>query len=196
MRRRPGVGLDGWAGQLAALVILMLLLAVIWIMLALPVLDLWNRRQALLEQREVLARRMADVSASLPAFDRAAGVGSANDSAPASLLDGATDAIAAASLQERLQAMAGRTGAALATTETLSVVQAGAFRQIGLRVGLRAPWPVLVRMLQQIEMATPRMLVDDLQVHGTRLATAPPDQPLEVGFTVLAFRAAAAAAVP
>ena len=92
--------------------------------------------------------------------------------------------------------MAVRVGATLATTEALPAVQSGAFRQIGLHVALIAPWPVLVRLLQQIELATPRMLVDDLQVHGARLAAAPPDRPLDAGFTVLAFRASAPATTP
>ena len=87
----------------------------------------------------------------------------------------------------------------MASAETLPATQmpttqAGAYRRIGLHVSLSAPWTVLARLLQSIERASPRMLVDDLQLHAARMVAAPPDPPLEAGFTVFAFRAGAAPA--
>lgn len=184
----------GLAGRVLALGLLLLVGAALWVGLAAPVLAWQDERAALLEQRQMLAARMARIAASLPDLQRAAAAGGPAGPAAATLLEGATDAVAAAALQERVQEMAGRAGAPLSSAETIPGVQAGAYRQIGLHVALRASWPALIQLLRLLEQASPRMLVDDLQLHGIRLAGATVDQPLEAGFTVLAFRAGTAPA--
>jgi general secretion pathway protein M len=120
-----------------------------------------------------------------------AGESQAGSHTESSLLDGATDAVAAAALQQRVQDMATRAGATLTSAETLPATQTGAYRRIGLHVSLNAPWAVLARLLAAVDQGTPRMLVDDLQLHGARLVARPADPALDAGFTVFAFRAAA-----
>ncbi len=177
-----------------ALGITFILLLVVWFAVASPLLDWHAERAERLDQRRALAGRMAQVAATLPQLRQSEAAGGARGPAPATLLDGASDAIAAATLQERVQEMAGRAGAALTSAETLPATQAGEYRRIGLHVTLSASWTVLVKLLQSVEQASPRMLVDDLQLHGPRMVAAPPDPPLEAGFTVLAFRAGTAPA--
>ncbi len=183
----------GRAGRMLALGITLIVVLAAWFAVAAPLLDWHAERAELLDQRRALARRMAEVAATLPQLRQSEAAGGAKGPAPATLLEGASDAVAAASLQERVQEMAGRAGAALTSAETLPATQAGAYRRIGLHVTLSASWTVLVKLLQSIEEASPRMLVDDVQLHGARMVAAPPDPPLEAGFTVLAFRAAVAA---
>jgi hypothetical protein len=57
---------------------------------------------------------------------------------------------------------------------------------------------VLVHLLQAIEQATPKMFIDDLQLHAQPTAVRTHDLPLDINFTVLAFRSAngAEAATP
>ena len=190
----------GRPGRILALGLLMLVLAASWVGIVSPLLDWYDARAAQQDQRALLARRMTLMASTLPELQRSANPGAGTvaetGATPAALVDGATDAIAAATLQEQLQAMAARVGAPLSSAETIPATPAGAYRRISLHVTLRAPWPVLVRLLQSIEQASPSMLVDDLQLHGARvpaipLPGAPVDQPLEAAFTVIAFRAAA-----
>ena len=106
-------------------------------------------------------------------------------------LDGASDAIAAAALQGRLQEMAARAGAPLSSAEALPGEAAGAWRRIGVRVSVSAPWPAVVRLLQAVGAASPRMLVDDLQLRAPPLLLRTGTRPMDAGFTVFAFRAEA-----
>ncbi len=66
---------------------------------------------------------------------------------------------------------------------------AGAWRRIGVRVAVNAPWPAVVRLLQAIGAASPRMLVDDLQLRAPPLLLRTGPRPMDAGFTVYAFRA-------
>ncbi len=183
----------GRAGRMLALGITLIVALAAWFAVASPLLDWHAERADRLYQRRALERRMAVVAATLPQLRASETARTAKGPAPTTLLEGATDAVAAASLQERVQEMAAQVGAALASTETLPATQAGAYRRIGLHISLSAPWTVLVRLLELVEQASPRMLVDDLQLHGARMVAAPPDPPLEAGFTVFAFRAGNAA---
>jgi general secretion pathway protein M len=115
----------------------------------------------------------------------------------AALLDGATDAVAGATLQEAVQIMAGQTGTSITSAETLPGMAAGGWRRIGVRVSIRASWPALIQLLQSIEQGVPRMLVDDVQLHAPPV---PPDPavaraagvPIDASFSVYAFRLATA----
>jgi hypothetical protein len=57
-------------------------------------------------------------------------------------------------------------------------------------VALSAPWPVLVALLRAVGESAPPLLVDDLRVAGSHLVARPAVMPLDVSFTVMAFRAA------
>ena len=54
-----------------------------------------------------------------------------------------------------------------------------------------AHWPVLMRLLQAIERATPSMFIDDLQIRAGPAAPKSNEPPLYISFTVQEFRAAA-----
>lgn len=191
----------GRAGRVLALALLLGVLALLWASAGSPLLAWYGDRAERLETREMLAGRMAALAATLPALEREAVA--APGGGPPDLLDGGTDAVAAAALQERVQDLANRSGARLSSLEVLPAQQKGAYREIGVRVATNAPWPVLVRLLQAMAEGTPRMLVDDLQVRaapviisvaagagppGARLA----EPALDASLAVYAFRAAAA----
>jgi general secretion pathway protein M len=190
----------GPAGRWLALGIALIALALLWLGMAAPLLDWHAARAERLEQRAMLARRMTSLARDLPALRAAASGRPAEGPTGGALLEGATDAVAAASLQQRVQDMAAQAGASLSSVETLPASQIGsngasangasAYRRIGVHVALNASWTVLIGLLRQIEAASPRMLVDDLQVHAGHSVTPPPDPPLDAGFTVFAFRAA------
>ncbi len=168
----------------------LLALALIWFALVSPVLGWYSYRAERLEDRRTLAHRMAILAGTLPELRRQAEAGSGGGPVLSDLLSGDTDAIAGAALQERVQAMAAQAGANLSSVEALPEARAGAYRRIGLRVSLTAPWSVLVRLLELIEQATPRMLTDDLQVHGPRFALRQEGEPpLNAELTVFGFRA-------
>lgn len=181
---------QGQRGRALALAVTGLALVLLWLGVAQPLLDAYVAQAQALLQRQALAGRMADLAASLPQL-RAAVTALRSQPAPvAAVVEGATDAIAAAALQGTLEAMAVRAGAKLTSAEALPAEPAGSYRRLALRVTVDATWPVLIRLLQSVEQATPRMFIDDLQLHATPTASSVRELPLDISFTLLAFRAA------
>jgi general secretion pathway protein M len=186
----------GRTGRWLALGLTLALPAVLWVGLVSPLLEWHADRAARLDHRLIVAQRMDALVAALPQLRQQAA--SLADSSAAGtgtliLLEGATDAVAAATLQQKLQDMATRVGAEVVSAETLAATQiatqAGAYRQIGLHVSLNTHWSVLIRLLQAIAQSSPRMLVDDVQVHAPRVLMQGPDPVMTAAFTVLGYRA-------
>jgi general secretion pathway protein M len=137
---------------------------------------------------------MAELVRTLPTLRQQADAVAASGPPPQMVLSGDSDALAGASLQEQVQEMAAHAGASLTSTEALPASAAGEYRRIGIRLSVSGAWPVLVRLLQSIEQATPRMLIDDVQLQGSPVHIQGLGLPLDASFTVLAFRHAAAPA--
>lgn len=180
----------GRPGQALAIALLLLVAALAWSSVAAPLIELYASRADSLAQRSTLARRMAQAAADLPALQQASRSFVAAGPPPAALVGGTSDAVAGATLQQLVQDMAARAGATVSSIEALPAEQAGAYRRIAVRVALSAPWPVLVSLLRSIAEASPGMLVDDLQLHGTRQIEGTGELPMEASLAVLGFRAA------
>lgn len=185
---------EGRRGQALAVALLLLVLGLAWLAVVAPLVAWHEERTETIAGQRALARRMAQLAGTLPALQAQAAAVQAGGTAQAALLDGATDALAGATLQQTALDLAVRAGATPSSTETLAVEQVGAYRRIGVRLTLSAPWPVLVRLLQSAAEATPALLVDDLQLRGSRLLVRPTDAPLDALLTLYAFRAGGAQA--
>ncbi len=181
----------GRPGQLLALAITLALLVLLWEAAVSPLLDLYaERADAVAVGGARLARAEALVRA-LPALRAEAKRATVAGPASSALLTGGTDAVAAATLQGRVQDIAAGAGTTLSSTEALAARQEGAYRRIALRVSLSATLPVLVKILQSLDESTPRMLVDDLQLHTSPIIIAQSHQsspPLDASMTVVAYR--------
>lgn len=182
---------SGRTGRVLALGLTLAVAALAWEAAGHPLVEWYGERAERIEERDTLARRMAALAATLPELRRDA----ARRGAPApELLEGTTDAVAAATLQERVGDMAVRSGVTPSSLEVLPARQNGPYREIGVRVALTAPWPVLVRLLQAVADASPRLLVDDLQLRAPPVAGGVAEPPLDASLAVLAFRAGPAPA--
>jgi general secretion pathway protein M len=180
---------DGPRGRIIATALTLTLLAALWFGAAAPLIGCYQDRAEQLAQRQSLLRHMQDLVETLPALEHARPEAQA---APSALLQGTTDALAAAAMQSMVQGMAAASGVELASMETLPVDARGAYRRIGLRVSLAAPWPVLIGLLREAGQGQPRMLVDDLQLHAVQVEAGVAAVPVNASFTLLAFRAAPA----
>ena len=178
----------GPRGRLLALGLTAMAAAVLWLGVIEPALAWHAERAELVERRGALVRRMEALSDTLPAL-RARVAVATSGTAATTLLEGGSDAVVGAALQARVQDLAAGAGATLASAEGLPVEQLGGYRRIALRVTLTAPWPALVALLGALDAASPRMLVDDLQLRPAPAMQAT-DRPLGATLTVLTFRAA------
>jgi general secretion pathway protein M len=179
----------GRSGQLAALGLTVLVLAVLWLGVAQPLIDWHGERAEALVQRTALAQRMEALVASRAALQQQAAAAAAGGGGGSALLEGDSDSMASAALQELLQAMFLRAGVPLNTVETLPGDEAGAYRRIRLRVSFNAAWPVLMSLLKEFETGRPALLIDELQVQPAlhRIGTAPGT--FDVSCALFAFRA-------
>lgn len=175
---------DGRRGQILAVALGLTIVAALWLGVASPLADWYRQRDESLAQRRLVLRHMQAVASLLPALQRQAPA-ARRDTA---LLPGATDALAAAALQSAAQAMASASGVTLSSMETLPAQPHGAYRQIGLRLSLAAPWPALVTLLRDASTGQPRMLVDDLEVRPVPMRRPDAQAPVSASFTLLAFR--------
>ena len=116
-----------------------------------------------MDQRATLARCMAQIAAGLPELERAA------------------QADRTAGLQA---------GAPLSSTEALPTETVGAYRRIRLRIALSAPLPAVVGLMQALDQARPRMLVDDLQLRAAPVLARRDNPPLDISMLVVSFRLA------
>jgi general secretion pathway protein M len=160
-----------------------------------PLLDLYAGRQAFLEDQRMLAPRLEAAAAALPALRaRIANLHTAQRSLKVTL-DGASDAIASANLESRIEALAASAGATIGSTESLPAATVSGYRRIGLRLVVSGPYETLVKLLATVETATPPLVVDNLQVHGVlRRPGMPNADSLDGAFDVYGFRNEAAPA--
>ena len=179
----------GRNGRILAVLIALVVLALIWRAIASPLIGWYDDRADRVARNQLLAARMGLLVHRLPALRRQATLtANAGQAGAGALIEGNSDAVASAAIQEKVAAMAAAMGTSLSSTETLNATREGAFRRIGVRISLDAAFPLVVHLLQSIETARPSLLIDDLQIHGTRLLGQTDSVPLNVAFTVIGFR--------
>jgi len=182
----------GRRGQALAVGAGLLAVAVVWLGAVDPLRSWYGDRQELLQQRHALLQRMQALAASLPAL-RAASADKRGQGAAAEtiMLPGATDAVAAADLQERVQRMAAATGISLTAVETLPAEAATArWHKIALRISLNAAWPVLTDLMRSIEQSPTRIFIDDVHFHSPVVVAHPATLPVQASMVIYGFRAA------
>ncbi len=176
----------GQRGQILAAILALLALFVVWLGLIAPVLDFYASQSEQVAALQTRVAREAALIETLPLLRREA---DASAKAPTrAVLPGNSDAIAGATLQEQVQAMAGTANAQLTSIETLPAEQVGAYRRIGVRVELSAQLGVVVALLRGIDQAQPSMLVDDIRLTATPVGPQNAQLPMDCAFTVYAFR--------
>jgi hypothetical protein len=186
----------GAAGRVLALLLAALAALVLWAAAVAPLMDWHARRAEALAHKQALLTRMQALAASLPEWRQAQARAAAQGPARAALLEGTSDAVAAAALQSLVQAMANRAGATVNSMEILPAEPRGPYRRIAVRVIAEGQWPVLLDLLRAIEDAAPRMLIDGLHLRGPDARTFTDAPPISASFSVLGFRAEAKAARP
>ncbi|MEA2788961.1 MAG: ral secretion pathway protein [Acetobacteraceae bacterium] len=190
----PDAWLVGRRGQALAGGLACLALVLIWFGLIDPVRSWYADRALLLEQRQTLLHHMRDLATSLPALRSASANKRVGDQADATMLPGATDAIAAADLQERVQKMAATAGVSLTAVETLPALPAGRWHKVPLRISLNSSWPVLTELIRNIEQSNTRILIDDVHFHSSTVVARPTVLPIQASMVLYGFRQAEAGA--
>lgn len=168
-----------------------LLVVALLILFKLTVAPLWQRYQALTpaiaEQREQLQRyqRLAAEAPQLQARLQAL-----RDNAPFSdyLLSGASSALAAAELQQRLQNLAQEQNGRVLSTRVIRQQQSGDFEQVVINARLQIDLAGLQGLLQGLETQTPYLYVRNLNIYRQMSRRSVSDNPLEVQMDIQGLR--------
>lgn len=179
----------GRTGQSLAVAILAAAIASVYLLIAVPLRDLYVERRAVLEDRGMLASRLVAAARELPALRARLVEQRATANTSKITLDGANDAIASANLQSRVEALATTLGVTLGSTEALPAVDRGGFRRIGLRIAVSGEYDSLVRLFGAIDASVPPLVLDNLQIRSVlRPAGVPGIAKLDAGFEVYGVR--------
>jgi hypothetical protein len=178
----------GTRGQALALGLTLVALVLFWLGMVAPVLDWYADRAETLRRQQAMAHRMAALVETLPALRQAATAATDSGRQPGALLAGATDALAAAKLQQALDELAAAAGVRIGSQEILPAQAAGDFRAIAVRVTLHAPWRSLVALLEAMARADVPMMADEMQLRGPLGNARDPALPVDASFTVTAYR--------
>ena len=179
----------GRTGQLLALAILCLVLGGIYLLLVSPILDLYSQREATLTDRRMLAPRLSAAAAELPELRARLAELQVAATTRDIVIDGASDAIAAANLQSRIEELASSAGVTIGSTEGLAAENRGGYRRIGLRLAISGDYDGIIKLLAAIETAAPPLVLSNVQFHGVLRPTAQAQSSrLDAGLEVYGFR--------
>lgn len=179
---------QGPAGRALAGAVTLLGLLLLWFGLVAPMLEWKAGLREQLDQQTAVVERMHRLSAAVPALKRQAEAAVAGHGGADSGLEGASDAVAAANLQQTLDDLAKGAGVRIGSAETLPAEAAGAWQAITVRITLVAPWPTLVHLLQSIAESATTMAVDNLQLRPPPHDARDPARPIDTAFSVTAWR--------
>ena len=186
----PAAWRTGRSGQALAVGCGLLGLGLVWLGAVAPLWSWHADRQAVLEQRQAVLAHMQGLAAGLPAL-RAAPANRQGGEAEDGMLPGATDALAAAALQEAVQKMATAAGASLTAVETLpSTTEADRWHKVSLRISLNAPWPVLMSLVRAVGRSPSRIFIAEVHFHSPAVVAHPSNLPIQASMVLYGFRPA------
>jgi len=179
----------GPRGRLLAVTLLLVALGGLYILAVAPLLDLYAEREAVRDSRAMLLPRLKAAAEELPELRARAAELHTTVNARKVTLDGASDAIASANLQSRIEELAASVGATIGSAESLPAEARAGYRRVGLRYVLSGPYESLVKLIAKLEAATPPLVIDNLHIHGVlRRPGTPAASGLDAGLDVYGFR--------
>ena len=179
----------GRRGQVLALSLLLVALAGVYLLVVSPLLGLYVERGAVLENRRMLLPRLQAAVDELPILRARVEQLRVAAGTRKITLEGASDPIAAATLQSRIEELAASVGATIGSTESLPAEGRSGYRRIGLRYVLSGSYETLIKFLAKLEAATPPLVIDNLHIHGVlRRPGTPASAGLDAGLDVYAYR--------
>jgi Tfp pilus assembly protein PilO len=181
----------GWRGRTLALGTVFVALGVFYMAALAPALDFYAANELTIETRRALAGKLNAMSQELPALRAQVAKLRTAAAGDRQTLEGGSDAVTAAALQDRIGEIAGNIGMTIASSEILPAEIQDEYRRLGLRLVVNASYDGLAHLLAAIEKAAPPLIVDNLQIRSVqrRPRTAPESfAPLDASFEVFGFR--------
>ena len=185
-----------WISRLAALLLLIVAIVAAYSFILDPIIVGYGETDRQIEEvRDQLARYQR-LAAERPALEQQIQQATNERTSDGYYLSGGTDALAAAGLQDRVNALVGAKDGLLRSIQPMPGVDDQGFRRITLRVQMTATIEVLFETLYALERGTPMLFVENLDIQSRAIrrrsdetgAEAAPEAPvLAVGFDLSGF---------
>lgn len=158
--------LPAWASRSTALGVLALVMLLAYALAVAPLLSAYGETdRALVRARDNLVR-YDELARARPALLRQIEDLRAREKSDSAYLQGATDALAAAELQERVSGAITGSGGTLTSTQPLPVAEEGGFRRVAVRVQFSGTIAAVHAALHALESAKPFVLIDNLDLRS------------------------------
>jgi general secretion pathway protein M len=168
--------LPSWIGRALALALLLALVAFAYYVVLVPLRESYDTTdQAIAEARELLAR-YEKLAAGRPDLEAQVAELQARQSTQGNYLSGGTDALAAAELQERVNAIITSNGGTLRSIQVLPAEDENGFRRVAMRMQITATTPALFNIVYALESEAPLLFVDNFDVQARRKRRSSTDQ--------------------
>ena len=157
--------------RLLALGLLAALLIGSYVLVVVPLLGTYEDNAAAIEQAETILRRQQALAAQQPQLIERLEEAKAQADAAAGYLQGPSDALAAAQLQDRVKEVVEASGGELRSTRILPAEDVDASpgtRRTALRVQMMVSIEGLAEILYGLESGQPYVLIDELTVRSQR----------------------------
>jgi general secretion pathway protein M len=178
----------GRNGRLWALILMLIAVASVYLVVV-PLVNFYAEHQSVLENRRMLLPRLRAAAEELRGLRARASELRAAAGARKITLEGASDAIASANLQSRIEELAASVSATISSTEGPPAEVREGYRRIGLRYVLVGSYETLVSLLAKLEVATPPLVIDNLHIQGGLHANRRPGRPVTPGLATPALNA-------
>jgi hypothetical protein len=157
----------GWRGRILAAALVLLVAAVLYLALVAPLWNLYGEQASAIDRRQMLLPRLNALAAGAPQLRARLAALRAAAHANTVTLNGTSDAIASAGLENRIDQLASSLGVSIGSTETLPPQEQGAYRRIGLRLTLSGPYEALIKLIAALETAVPPLVIENVQLRST-----------------------------
>jgi general secretion pathway protein M len=155
-----------WISRLAALLLLVAALGTIYVFVLDPIIAGYSDTdRQIAEVREQLSRYQR-LAAQRPALEKLLRQSEAEAATDGYYLNGGTDALAAAGLQDQVNALVQGKGGTLRSIQPMPGTDEQGFRRITLRVQMTATNESLFEVLYSLESGTPILFVENLDIQS------------------------------
>ena len=185
-----------WISRLAALLLLLLVIGAVYGFVLEPIIIGYSETdQKIAEARDQISRYQR-LAAMRPGLSKQVEQSASQAMSRSYYLSGSTDALAAAGLQDRVNALIAGKGGSLRSTQPMPGVDEEQFRRITLRVQMTGTTEALFETLYALEAGTPLLFVENLDIQSGAVrkrtqgavAQSAPDAPmLSVGFDLSGY---------
>lgn len=155
-----------WISRLTALLLLVLVLFGTYLTLVEPLVVDYDAIDREIDEAQDQVAHFERLAAMRPAVEQQLQQVDPEQSAQGHYLSGGTDALAAAGLQDRINALVADNGGTLRSTQPMPGVEEQGFRRITLKVQLTATTEELFDTLYELESGAPILFVEDLDIQS------------------------------